>query len=96
MKDSYSFDVDDKGLDVSYQVMYDTYSRIFDRFHLNYKVVLADTGAIGGSNSHEFTALSEVGESEIAYCESCSMAATTERAECVDAKAADQDGCNAP
>ncbi|MEI3517704.1 MAG: hypothetical protein V8R50_10615 [Clostridia bacterium] len=47
--------------------------------------VEADTGAIGGSNSHEFTAISEVGESEIAYCTSCDMAATVERAECKDA-----------
>ena len=51
-----------------------------------FRPVEADTGAIGGSNSHEFTAISEVGESEIAYCEKCSMAATVERAECVDEK----------
>ncbi len=87
MKDAYSFDRDYEGLDVSYQDMYDAYSRIFTRCGLEFRPVEADTGAIGGSNSHEFTALSEVGESEIAYCESCSMAATTERAECVDAPA---------
>ncbi len=85
MKDAYSFDRDYAGLDVSYQTMYDAYDRIFKRCGLECRPVEADTGAIGGSNSHEFTALSEVGESEIAYCESCSMAATTERAECVDA-----------
>ena len=67
--------------------MYDAYDRIFKRCGLECRPVEADTGAIGGSNSHEFTALSEVGESEIAYCEGCSMAATTERAECVDAPA---------
>ncbi len=87
MKDAYSFDRDYEGLDVSYQTMYDAYDRIFKRCGLECRPVEADTGAIGGSNSHEFTALSEVGESEIAYCESCSMAATTERAECVDAPA---------
>ncbi|MBR3784888.1 MAG: proline--tRNA ligase [Firmicutes bacterium] len=87
MKDAYSFDRDYEGLDVSYQTMYDAYDRIFKRCGLECRPVEADTGAIGGSNSHEFTALSEVGESEIAYCESCSMAATTERAECVDAAA---------
>lgn len=86
MKDAYSFDRDYEGLDESYQTMYDAYDRIFKRCGLECRPVEADTGAIGGSNSHEFTAISEVGESEIAYCEKCSMAATTERAECVDAE----------
>lgn len=86
MKDSYSFDKDQEGLDKSYQEMYETYERIFTRCGLDFRPVEADTGAIGGSNSHEFTALSEVGESEIAYCESCNMAATVERAGCVDAE----------
>lgn len=87
MKDAYSFDKDYAGLDESYKTMYDAYDRIFTRCGLTFRPVEADTGAIGGSNSHEFTALSEVGESEIAYCESCTRAATTERAECVDAPA---------
>ncbi len=87
MKDSYSFDRDEAGLDKSYEDMYKTYERIFDRCGLSYRAVEADTGAIGGSNSHEFTALSDVGESEIAYCTECSMAATTERAKAVDAQA---------
>lgn len=87
MKDAYSFDRDFEGLDESYRQMYEAYERIFTRCGLTFRPVEADTGAIGGSNSHEFTALSEVGESEIAYCEKCSMAATTERAECVDAPA---------
>ena len=86
MKDGYSFDKDYEGLDVSYKTMYDAYDRIFKRCGLECRPVEADSGAIGGSNSHEFTAISEVGESEIAYCEHCSMAATTERAACVDAK----------
>lgn len=87
MKDAYSFDRDYEGLDKSYDDMYKAYERIFTRCGLDFRPVEADTGAIGGSNSHEFTALSEVGESEIAYCEKCSMAATVERAECVDDKA---------
>lgn len=87
MKDSYSFDRDEAGLDKSYDDMYKAYQRIFDRCGLTYRAVEADTGAIGGSNSHEFTALSDVGESEIAYCTQCSMAATTERAKVVDAPA---------
>lgn len=85
MKDAYSFDRDFAGLDKSYDEMYAAYEKIFTRCGLDFRPVEADNGAIGGSNSHEFTALSEVGESEIAYCEKCAMAATTERAECVDA-----------
>lgn len=91
MKDSYSFDRDYEGLDRSYDDMYDAYEKIFTRCGLTFRAVEADTGAIGGSNSHEFTALSEVGESEIAYCESCDMAATTERAEFPDAVASNEE-----
>jgi prolyl-tRNA synthetase len=80
MKDSYSFDVDEANLDVSYKNMYKTYTKIFDRCGLYYKVVEADSGAIGGNNSHEFSALSDVGESELVYCNKCNMAATAERA----------------
>ena len=80
MKDAYSFDVDEIGLEVSYQNMYDTYQRIFTRLNLNYKVVLADTGAIGGNGSHQFMAISDVGESDIIYCE-CGYAADQEKAE---------------
>lgn len=61
MKDAYSFDRDFEGLDQSYKEMYDAYDRIFTRCGLTFRPVEADTGAIGGSNSHEFTALSEVG-----------------------------------
>ena len=87
MKDAYSFDKDYEGLDKSYNEMYAAYEKIFTRCGLTFRPVEADTGAIGGSNSHEFTAISEVGESEIAYCEKCHMAATTERAEVKDAPA---------
>ena len=91
MKDSYSFDKTYEGLDKSYDDMYDAYEKIFTRCGLVFRPVEADTGAIGGSNSHEFTALSEVGESEIAYCEKCDMAATTEKALCVDAPASNEE-----
>lgn len=84
MKDAYSFDKDEEGLDESYKEMYETYERIFTRCGLTFRAVEADTGTIGGSNSHEFTAISEVGESEITYCNACKMAATTEKAEVAD------------
>ena len=83
MKDAYSFDKDVAGLDQSYEIMYETYSRIFSRFNLRYKAVLADTGAIGGTGSHQFMALSEVGESNILYCQHCSYAADEEKAAAV-------------
>ena len=85
MKDNYSFDKDEEGLDISYKNMYDAYSKVFDRCGLNYRPVEADSGAIGGSGSHEFCALCEVGEEEIIYCDECGMAATDERAEFKDA-----------
>ena len=80
MKDAYSFDLDQAGLDESYKIMYDTYCRIFDRLGIDYKIVLADTGAIGGTGSHQFMAISEVGESNIVYC-GCGYAADEEKAE---------------
>lgn len=84
MKDAYSFDIDEKGLEKSYEIMYQTYKNIFDRLHLNYKIVLADTGAIGGSGSHQFMALSSIGESNIIYCDNCNYAADEEKAETID------------
>ncbi len=84
MKDCYSFDVDQKGLDESYDAMFDAYTRVFERCGLTFRPVEADSGAIGGNNSHEFTALSDIGESEVAYCDNCDMAATSERAACTD------------
>lgn len=86
MKDNYSFDKDAEGLHESYMKMYDAYSRVFTRCGLNFRPVEADNGAIGGTGSHEFTALCEFGESEIAYCDNCDLAATVEKAECIDAK----------
>lgn len=80
MKDAYSFDVDQEGMENSYQEMWDAYDRIFTRLKLNYKVVEGDTGAMGGRVSHEFMAISEAGEGLIAYCDSCDYAATDEKA----------------
>lgn len=85
MKDNYSFDRDYEGLDASYNDMYEAYTNVFTRCGLTFRPVEADTGAIGGSGSHEFTALCEYGESEIAYCDSCDLATTVEKAACVDA-----------
>jgi len=87
MKDNYSFDKDPEGMDVSYMKMYEAYTNVFNRCGLTFRPVEADNGAIGGTGSHEFTALCEFGESEIAYCDSCDLAATVEKAECVDAPA---------
>ncbi|MGI6143101.1 MAG: proline--tRNA ligase [bacterium] len=80
MKDLYSFDKDEEGLAVSYQKMYYAYSAIFRRCDLEFRVVEADSGAIGGSDSHEFVVIAETGESEIAYCDKCDYAANVERA----------------
>ncbi len=81
MKDNYSFDRDEAGLDESYNEMHDAYSRVFTRCGLTFRPVEADNGAIGGTGSHEFTALCEYGESQICYCDSCNMATTIEKAE---------------
>jgi len=84
MSDGYSFDRDPEGMHKSYMNEYGAYIRVFDRCHLNYRIVEADNGPIGGSLSHEFSALSDVGESDLVYCPHCDYAATVERAECVD------------
>ncbi|NLU46716.1 MAG: proline--tRNA ligase [Syntrophomonadaceae bacterium] len=83
MKDLYSFDIDEEGLDISYRKMYDAYHRIFQRLKLQYRVVEADSGAIGGNESHEFVVLADTGESEIVYCENGDYAANVENAACV-------------
>lgn len=81
MKDAYSFDRDEDGLDKSYEDMYDAYSCIFDRCGLTYRPVEADSGAIGGNGSHEFMVLADSGEAEIVYCSECEYAADIEKAE---------------
>lgn len=81
MKDAYSFDRDEAGLDKSYQDMYDAYTNIFARCGLNFRPVEADSGAIGGSGSHEFMVIADSGEAEIVFCTSCDYAANVEKAE---------------
>ncbi len=81
MKDAYSFHVDDASLQQTYEVMYDTYSRIFSRLGLEFRSVLADTGAIGGSASHEFHVLADSGEDAIAFSSESDYAANVELAE---------------
>lgn len=81
MKDAYSFDKDEAGLDKSYNDMYDAYTRVFTRCGLTFRPVEADGGAIGNATTHEFTVLAETGESDIVYCEKCDYAANSEKSE---------------
>src|SRR5512147_1735485 len=81
MKDAYSFDVDEKAADLSYEKMYRAYRRIFERCGLRFRAVEADTGSIGGSYSHEFMVLAESGEDAIVSCGACEYAANVEKAE---------------
>ncbi|HWP93386.1 MAG TPA: proline--tRNA ligase [Thermodesulfobacteriota bacterium] len=81
MKDAYSFDADDEGADKSYWLMYEAYNRIFERCGLEFRAVLADTGNIGGSFSHEFMVLAPTGEDVIMSCNKCDYAANLELAE---------------
>jgi prolyl-tRNA synthetase len=80
MKDAYSFDIDAAGLYVSYNKHYDTYRRIFDRCGLKYMVVEADSGAMGGKESHEFMVRTPAGEDQIVSCDACNYAANMEKA----------------
>jgi prolyl-tRNA synthetase len=80
MKDSYSFDIDATGLDVSYRKHYDAYCRIFDRCGLKYMVVEADSGSMGGKESHEFMVRTPAGEDQIVSCDACNYAANMEKA----------------
>jgi prolyl-tRNA synthetase len=81
MKDAYSFDLDDAGAEKAYALMYQAYRRIFARCGLNFRAVEADSGAIGGSFSHEFMVLADSGEDAIVSCDSCEYAANVEKAE---------------
>lgn len=80
MKDAYSFDVSDEQAGVSYEKMYKAYCRIFERCGLEYRVVEADSGSIGGSFSHEFMVLADTGEDTIVVCKECNYAANIEKA----------------
>lgn len=81
MKDGYTFDADQEGLDKQYKLMYDAYTRIFTRCGLNFRPVIADSGAIGGNASHEFEVLADSGEADIVYCKHCDFAANIEAVE---------------
>lgn len=81
MKDAYSFDADEPGVDESYRKMYEAYNRIFTRCGLKFRAVEADTGNIGGSFSHEFMVMADTGEDAVIFCSNCSYAANTEKAE---------------
>ncbi|ABX77389.1 proline--tRNA ligase [Coxiella burnetii] len=80
MKDAYSFDLDEKGMQAAYEKMFDAYRRIFTRLGLNFRAVLADTGAIGGDYSHEFQVLADVGEDTVVYSDESDYAANIEKA----------------
>jgi prolyl-tRNA synthetase len=81
MKDAYSFDRDLAGMQASYQIMFDAYTRIFNRFGLKFRAVAADNGAIGGTGSHEFHVIASTGEDAIVYCPDSDYAANMEAAE---------------
>ena len=83
MKDAYSFDTNEENMKEAYEVMWKAYDNVFTRLKLNYKVVAGDSGAMGGDASHEFMAMSDVGEGVVAYCNSCDYAATDEKAQVI-------------
>jgi prolyl-tRNA synthetase len=91
MKDAYSFDRDEAGLDESYKKMYDAYTKVFTRCGLDFRAVYADSGAIGGNASQEFVALCDYGESDVVHCDVCGFAATADQAEFRDAPASPED-----
>ena len=91
MKDAYSFDADQEGLDKSYDDMFDAYTRIFARCELDNSPVQADSGAMGGSASAEFMVKSEVGEDEIVFCSGCDYAANIEKATSVNHEASTEE-----
>ncbi|MFL0249237.1 proline--tRNA ligase [Clostridium neuense] len=91
MKDAYSFDKDYAGLDISYDKMYEAYTKIFKRCNVECKAVAADSGAMGGSGSAEFMVKSEIGEDEVAFCKECDYAANVEKAPSTPEKAAEEE-----
>ena len=78
MKDAYSFDIDDESCNISYQKMYNAYKNIFDKVGLDYKIVTADTGVMGGLLSEEFQAITDIGEDTVVLCEGCDFASNIE------------------
>ncbi len=86
MKDAYSFDKDYEGLDVSYHKMFEAYKKSFDRMEIDYKIVKADTGVMGGLLSEEFQAVTDIGEDVLVLCDQCDFSSNLEIAECVHEK----------
>ena len=78
MKDAYSFDIDEQGLDKSYKLMFDAYKKSFDDIGINYRIVKADTGIMGGLLSEEFQAIAPLGEDTVIYCDSCDFSSNME------------------
>lgn len=83
MKDAYSFDRDDASLDVSYNIMKEAYNKIYNRLGINYKIVKADCGAMGGSLSEEYQAVTDIGEDTLVLCDSCDYSTNLEISECI-------------
>ena len=86
MKDAYTFDADEAGLDVAYSKQFNSYKNIMDRLHLDYRIVRADTGVMGGLLSEEFQAITPIGEDVLVLCDSCDFASNIEVAPCIPQK----------
>lgn len=82
MKDAYTFDIDEKGMDVAYNKMFDAYKNSFNRMKLDYKIVKADTGVMGGLLSEEFQAVTDIGEDVLVLCDHCDLSSNLEIAQC--------------
>ena len=91
MKDAYSFDKDYEGLDVSYKKMFDAYNKIFTELGLNYTVVRADTGVMGGILSEEFQAITDIGEDILVLCENCDFSSNIEVTPCISNEKCDEE-----
>ncbi len=86
MKDAYTFDKDEAGLDIAYQKQFNAYKNVMDRLHLNYRIVRADTGVMGGMLSEEFQAVTPLGEDILVLCDECDFASNIEVAACIPEK----------
>lgn len=91
MKDAYSFDKDEEGVEISYNKMKEAYNKIYDRLGINYKIVKADTGIMGGSLSEEYQALTDIGEDTVVLCDKCDYSSNIEITECISNKKKDED-----
>ncbi|MGE5456686.1 MAG: proline--tRNA ligase [Ignavibacteriales bacterium] len=83
MKDAYSFDINNEGLDIAYMKMFNAYKKIFDRMGIDYRIVTADTGTMGGTLSEEFQAVTEIGEDTLVLCHKCDYASNLEVSACI-------------